>query len=29
MMIFGLVFAICCAALVEAVMVNNKMNVMK
>lgn len=29
MMIFGFIFAICCAALVEAVVVNNKMNFTK
>ena len=29
MMIFGFIFAICCAAVVEAVVVNNKMNAMK
>lgn len=29
MMIFGFVLAICCATLVEAVVVNNKMSVKK
>ena len=29
MMIFGFIFAICFAAVVEAVVVNNKMNAMK
>ena len=29
MMIFGFIFAICCAALVEAINVNNKINLTK
>ncbi len=29
MMIFGFIFAICCAAVVEALVVNNKVNAMK
>lgn len=29
MMIFGFIFAICSAAVVEAVVVNNKVNAMK
>ena len=29
MMIFGFIFAICCAAIVEAVVVNNKINFTK
>lgn len=29
MMIFGFVFAVCCAAVVEAVVVNNKVNFTK
>ena len=29
MMIFGFIFAICCVAVVEAVVVNNKVNAMK
>ena len=29
MMIFGFIFAICCAAAVEALVVNNKMNFTK
>lgn len=29
MMIFGFIFAICCAAVAEAVVLNNKVNAMK
>ena len=29
MMIFGFIFAICCAAFVEAIVVNNKVNLSK
>lgn len=29
MMIFGLIFAICCATIVEAIRVNNKINLSK
>ncbi len=29
MMIIGFIFAICCAAVVEAVVVNNKLNLTK
>lgn len=29
MMVFGFIFAICCAALVEAVVVNKKINLSK
>ena len=29
MMIFGFIFAICCAAFVEAIVINNKVNFTK